>query len=432
MTKLQKVIGIVLASSGLCAATIMAVNGINVPRPTRASGPQYILNHSNAPDSSGVVEGESGIIWKYHNFMNYSGGHVILNPNGYFGIEDSPWGITGISGITADFSASNGSELWLLTSYDGIEWHEQVQLQDDITTDMGNHWKYVRFYHYTPTVNPISINSITIDWSCAETNASEDVDSAKISNIYSITDNLTATDETIDVSPRDNSTHALKLTKEGKSGSNVVISLFREYVAKDIAYQKIEFDMKTSNINYDKTFELMNNGVRVGTMVSSKNAPAVYHCTPLDNDWYHIEIPVSACLSLISGYGNKDVPANGLENKIINTVKLNCGDAVIDNLRIGGTQCALGIFNSPTWVPKVGEYYWFKVAWVGKLHSCEITLDNNIGTVIPTTDPNLKHGSPFYIHWEAAGEVTINCRLIVGYNRVQQNLTPVHLTIANA
>ena len=173
----------------------------------------------------------------------------------------------------------------------------------------------------------------------------------------------------------------------------------------------------------------MNGTAKVGTSISSKQHSS-YKITNIQDDWYHIEVPITAFVSLISGYADKDVPAKDIGKKVISGVKLNCGEAIIDNLRISGEQCEMGIFNSPTWKPKVGEFYWFKVSWVGKVHPelVEMTFsDDTLARHIPLSDPNLKNGSPFYIELLGAGSLTITCTVVAGYNR--QTIKTVSNTI---
>ena len=176
----------------------------------------------------------------------------------------------------------------------------------------------------------------------------------------------------------------------------------------------------------------MYNETRVGDQIWS-NKSTSYVVTDLEDDWHHIEVPITAFFSLISGYDGNDKPGS-VGTKIINGVKLNCGNYVIDNLRICSTQCKLGIFNNPDYKPTVNSAYWVKVSWVGVLHSCNITIsDSSMGTRIPLDDPLLINGSPFYIKWSnTPGTVTLNITLVVGYDRQTVSLSNVSVTIYEA
>lgn len=352
-----------------------------------------------------------------------SGGHVSIGPDGYVGISSSTdWGITAINGLTANFSAANDSELWLLTSYNGVEWHEQHILETGIETHMADSWRYVRFYNWNEDNNYIDINSINIGYECSGVSSSEDVDSAHLSNVKSYSASLTLSQETNDVSPRGNSTEAIKFVKDPASTANttITVSLYRTYKFSEIANQNIEFDLKVAR-DFGKIVELMSGNNRIGLALDSKQCTS-YDITDLGNNWYHIELPVNAIDSLISGYNGKNVSTNA--NKIIDAVRFNFGDCIIDNLRIGGTQSAVGVYNSKTYKPVVGEFWWFKVSWTGALHSVDISLDDEtMGRRVPVTDPKLAHESPFYIEWLSSGTVTITATIICGYSRVEHTIS---------
>jgi hypothetical protein len=239
-----------------------------------------------------------------------------------------------------------------------------------------------------------------------------------LENVVSVSPEITATEETENISPLGNSTRAIRFTKSGSASTNVVIAFNRQYTVADIAYQKVEFDLK-GFVGYDKTIELVNGTAKVGTSISSKQHSS-YKITNIQDDWYHIEVPITTFVSTISGYKNKDLPATNVENKEINAIKINAGNCVIDNLRISSSPCELGIFNSTTYKPTVGEIFWVKVSWVGKLYPEAVGIsfsDDSMARRILLTDPNLKHGSPFYIELLTSGTLTVTCTVVSGYNR---------------
>ena len=103
---------------------------------------------------------------------------------------------------------------------------------------------------------------------------------------------------------------------------------------------------------------------------------------------------------------------------MINGIKINAGSCVIDNLRINTTTCPAGVYNNPGFKIYAGTVFWFKVGWVGKLRSCTFEISGDAtGRQTPVTDPNLLHGSPFYVEWLTAGKATIEATLVVGYNK---------------
>jgi len=404
----------------------------NLLSPTHASAYTITLNNSNSPELTNG-EGtndidEKGIIWEYHNASDNNNGHVTLGHQGYFGVTTSGYDYKGIDNIVANFTAGEGAELWLLASYNGSDWNEVCQLTSGKDAIAASGWRYVRFYCWDESNNLVNVESVTLGYSCEGITNTEDIDSARLENVVSVSPEITATEETENISPLGNSTRAIRFTKSGSASTNVVIAFNRQYTVADIAYQKVEFDLK-GFVGYDKTIELVNGTAKVGTSISSKQHSS-YKITNIQDDWYHIEVPITAFVSLISGYADKDVPAKDIGKKVISGVKLNCGEAIIDNLRISGEQCEMGIFNSPSWKPKVGEFYWFKVSWVGKVHPELVQMtfsDDTLARHIPLSDPNLKNGSPFYIELLGAGSLTITCTVVVGYNR--QTIKTVSNTI---
>ena len=236
MTILKKAVGVVLATSTFAAVGLTAMNN-GVMIGTRADDAPYLSN-GNSPtlsDGSGTMVDSKGITWEYSNALDLENGHVSIKHGGYFSISSqSAWGLTGITEVKAEFAADANSELWLLTSYNGVEWNEQLILKNNEPTDMANNWKYIRFYNYSSSNNQIDINKVYIEAVCGYTNASEDIDSAHVEDVLeSHESNLSAERETVDVSPRLNSIEAVRFTKiDSKKNSSVIITLGRTYVAK--------------------------------------------------------------------------------------------------------------------------------------------------------------------------------------------------------
>ncbi len=393
---------------------------------SRASNENNItLNSQNSPtlsNGSGTIIDDKGVTWEYFNASDYANGHVTLNSQSYVGVSSaSAYGITAINSITVDFS---GDELWLLKSVDGTSWNEDKILTSDEEVISSNGWRYVRFYNYSSTVN---INSISINYDCSGISGTEDVDSAHVENVVTV-DGVTYEKETVDLSPNSIDGEAVKFTKSGSAATKITMGFGKTYKIGDIKNASVEFDMKTANIGYGKQISLMLGTDTLGSNLDSSKTNA-YKCTNIEGDWYHIEVPVTALISTISGiYVNgvaKDKPHTGVENKEIDGIRINAGSCIIDNLRISSTPCELGIFNSPTYKPTVGEFYWLKVAWVGKLYPDQVQMtfnDDTLARRVPLDYPDLMNGSPFYLEILASGTLTITCTVVSGYNRLSHSI----------
>ena len=386
-----------------------------------------VLDSTNSPtlsNGSGTIVDQKGVTWEYFNASDYANGHITLNSQSYVGVSSSSaYGITAINGITVDFS---GDELWLLKSIDGIDWHEDRILTSEQEVLTANNWRYVRFYSYASQIN---INSIAITYDCSGISASEDVDGARVENVLT-TSGVTYQAETTDVSPLGESTGAVRFTKDGSSSTTwLIIGFGKTYKIGDVQNAAIEFDLNVSS-NYGKTIQLYNGtDSSLGSSIDSSKTDA-YKFTNIEGNWYHVEVPITTLISTISGYDVgteiKDKPHTDVLNKEFNAIRINAGNAIIDNLRISSKQCELGTFNNPTYEPKAGEYFWLKVAWVGKLYPEQVRIaisDDTLARRVPLSDPNVVNGSPFYLELLAAGTVTFTCTVVSGYNRTSHTIS---------
>ena len=427
--------GIILAVAATCTSvgvvSSFVSNGIISLVRTNADTVYTItLNSSNSPTLSsgaGTMVDNKGVTWEYNNAANYASGHVTLNHEGYLGISSSSsYGITQITDVTATFTASSGEELWLLTSVDRTHWHEQQMLESGTPFTLLDKWRFVRFYHYsTAGSGTVNISEIVINYGCqGNVSACDDLDAATYNNVIAVSNNLTYATDTVNVSPIGDSTSAVSFVKTGTSATTIKFSLGRNYTIGEIKEKKIEFDLKADNVNYGKTLQLSGDSYNAPKVNSSENTG--YKCTNIQDDWWHVEVPISCMVTTISGYGSKDPVATGIESKVVNKIEINQGTCTIDNLRIGSDDCELGNYNkkeghgSNEWQPQVGEIYWLKTSWVGKLYPelCSISVDDDtLGRYIPSTDPNLKHESPFYIELLAAGTLNVTATVVSGYNR---------------
>ena len=380
----------------------------------KADGSNIVLDSNTNlafdENGNGTFVDAKGITWEYHNASSYSDGLITLKDRSYFGISSSTaWGITGISNVTANFT---GNELWLLTSTDGIEWHEQEILTSGQSTSEANNWRYIRFYNYESTID---INSVSIGYSCSGDGAFEDVDSAHVENIVTLSSNLTATRETVDVSPRGDSSEAIRLTRSNNNNSNVSIKFNKAYKVSEVANKKIEFDIK-GDINFSKTIQILDGTTNFGSSIESGKHSS-YIVTPINAEWNHIEIAVPCLVSLISGYDRQDLPAGNVASRNITGIRINARDCVIDNLKFGSSATSLGIYNNGTSFSATGVY-WFKISWVGVMHSVVITVDDDtVAEQVSPTDPKIKNGSPLYLKGKKAGTIVATARFVVGYDR---------------
>ena len=386
------------------------------------------LNSNNSPTLSageGTKVDTKGVTWEYHNAADYNSGHVKLNHQGYMGVSSSTsYGFSGITGITVNYSVVTTAELWLLTSCDGVNWNEQTILESGTASSLANKWRFVRLYNYSVDSDPVNINSVIVDYSCSGISATEDLDSAKVGNVRATSSNLTYSQELNDLSPNSIGGEAVRFEKTDTVKSDITIGFDKNYTISEIKNSKIEFDMYTVNINYGKTIQMVNGTSTYGIAIDSSKSSS-YKVIPISGDWYHIEVAINSLVSTISGYGTKDIPDKNIETKIINGIKINAGSCIIDNLRIGSSSYELGNYNNPTYKPYVGEFFWFKVSWVGVLHPEQVVItfsDDTIGRHVPLTDTNLKNGSPFYIEWLTTGTVTVTATVVSGYNRQSQTI----------
>lgn len=391
----------------------------------------FNLDNTNSPSlssGSGTMLDAHQVTWEYSNCASYGSGHVTINHTGYFGIKSNSanhYGYTGISQITASFSTVDG-KLWLLKSVDGTTWNEEKMLVSGEPVTGANNWRYIRFYNYSENSNVININSIQIIYSCTGSTSSEDVDLAKIDNILEVS-GVTPSHETSLLSPREpnNSTTAVSYTKQG-GDTYTIFSLKATYDLEDIKDKKIEFDYRHTNrykpkVNFYYTLKEAEDK-RVGLILEyddTKPKPDnyCYRVTNINDDWWHIEIPVTALApTLVSSKWDNPIPANSK----IDSIKIGNGACTIDNLRLSSTPTELGLFNQGF---TVTGRYWIKTTWTGKLHvqSVSITFDvpNALEWIDPDLEPNAE-GSPFYIRkitGGTTGTVIATISLRAGYDR---------------
>ena len=428
------ILGFSMLSVGVAVDSgVFNIGNLGLRLSRAADGFNTTLDHDNAPTlsgGSGTIIDDKDVTWEYSGCSSYASGHVTVNKDGYFGISSlTGFGYTKITQLTVNFTSTGGGELWLMTSLNGTSWIEMDKLTSGTATSIANNWRYIRFLDYGPAGNQINVASVSIDYECFDgISASEDSDGAKCDNVKSVTSNITYQRETQEVSPLGNSTEAVRFTKNSSGTTSIVISFGRTYKVGQIAYKLIEFDIYLT-IEYSKTLQMTNETSNVGASVDSSKHSA-YKITKITGTdyWYHVEVPVSALVSLISGYTkggdpkDDDIPAKNLANKDVNGIKINAGNCIIDNLRITSNQRELGSYNNGSSFA-ANSVYWFKVCWVGRLVGCTMSFSNSNAEQVSLDDPNLLNGSPFYIRGLSAGSVTATAYVTVADHTGEHTLS---------
>lgn len=418
-------------------------------RLSRATGTSVVLNNSNAPTLVGGSDDridDKSITWEYRNCASYASGHVKINAGGYFGISSSSiYGYTGINNLSVSFTKGANGELWLLTSVDGINWSETDTLTSGTPTDNADNYRYIRFYNYDPDGNQINITSVSFEYTCEGTSATDDVDLAYYDNAYfgpNVTSNVDIDPETTTRSPAVNndSKIAVRMTNTLVSTKNedhiVDFKFDRQYSIAELRTKKIEFDyfhaQKRSQkakgipgvqlIQINKTTgAVTTKGNMHGSTESYDSAKSPFLKTDLDTDWWHLEYYICS-LSGTGGDSNYDsgLPADGT---MVDGIRINdkymfdhdsiSAYSIIDNLRICCTPSPrLGNWNRTAFTMNVGGHFWVKACWSGVLHKAELTFsDDTLAEHFDSTD------SPFYIKATGAGTVVVHVKLTVGYNR---------------
>lgn len=263
-----------------------------------------------------------------------------------------------------------------------------------------------------------------------------DLGFAKFNNIRSVT-NVTATKEqTITM----NSTEAIRLTSTTGTSTKdhiVHINLDRDYYLSEIQFFKLEFDYyhRYKREQYNKGFptvQFMIDNSTLGTNQGGTDTcteKSAFTATEIADGWWHLEYYVFAHMPTIARHSDTPIALTKKINGIRITDKTMYDYAgttafvVIDNLQFSSEPASrLGIFNR--WAgDAAGNYFWFKVAFSGQLHSCVLTTSDS-SIAVPEFDANdiesttypFPNGSPFYVQLLAPGTVTITATLELGDN----------------
>lgn len=250
----------------------------------------------------------------------------------------------------------------------------------------------------------------------------DDSDFARFDNVNTC-NYLTASKETTIVN---GSNEAIKLTNTAGTQSKAHsfnVSLDRDYTVGEIKTMKVEFDYYHAHKREQNTkglpkVQLLYDNANKGNQQGggdTVNSKSVFTVSDIDSDWWHLEYFITALCPTMSDHGDsvpkESTKINGIKITDDNIYDYNSTTAyvVIDNLQFSSELSdRLGLFNR-TSTMTVGGYFWFKVAWVGELHSVNFTFSNNC---IEHDDASTK--SPFYIHGLSAGSCVVTATLEVG------------------
>ncbi len=382
---------------------------------SKASTYTTTLNNNNSPvlsNGEGTMTDDKNVTWEYHNASNLVNGHVSIGHRGYFGISaSSDWGYTAIEELTVNFTAGSSGELWLLTSIDGNAWNEQVTLESGVPTNYANNWRYLRFYCWDDNNDGINVNSVSFGYNCTGISSSDDIDCASYDGIANLS-HLTATRETTNVSPRGNSQEAVKLEKDGTGTFYCDFELKQPRMIHDFHTYVIELDFYHKNNQAKPSVQFFNDSKSIAQALTYSATKSNYKVTDINSDWWHIEMHITSVVA--TDVGHKDTIT---KNEMVNRLRITTSNCVIDNLRIGCVPSSgnnsLGIYNNSTSFSN-GGWYWMKVSWAGKLHSCTFSFDVP-GIAEQEFAPT--SATPFYLIGVGSGTVVVTATLVVGYNR---------------
>ena len=420
LVKGKKLIAMIAAALPLGVVGTLFFAANNSIRPSKASSYTASLTSANSPEltnGEGTMIDEKNVTWEYHNASDLANGHVSIGHQGYFGVSASTdWGYTAIQELTVNFTAGTNGELWLLTSIDGTTWNEQITLESGITTDYANNWRYIRFYCWDDDDDGIDVTSVSFGYDCTGISSSDDVDLATIDGVAN-TSHLTATKETTIVSPLGGSTEAVKLDRDGSGSYYCDFFLKQARPIYDFHTYTVELDFYHANNQTKPSIQFINvNNGGTGQNFSYNPNKSNYKFISINENWWHIELHIPSMVAKYVGHSDKLT-----HNDTVNRIRITTNNCVIDNLRIGcvpssdaGTAMnALGLYHDTASCSRKG-YYWVKVSWTGKLHSCTFTFDN---PDIAEQENDPTSNIPFYIHGLQQGTVVVTAHLVVGYNR---------------
>lgn len=294
---------------------------------------------------------------------------------------------------------------------------------------------YSAWISFTPVSNGNAIEASVPEWIFG------DIGFAKIGNVNGLS-YLTATkEETL----TQGSSEAVRFTNTaGTQGKDHVfyINLDKDYYLFDIDTCKIEFDLyhKYKREHQDRGFPKLQlytgNTARGRAQGGDETITdiAPYTVTNIDEDWWHLEYYIVAMAPTMTGHtdtaqGNYKVNRIKFVDRNVYDFNGTTGYFIVDNLVLTNKPgVRIGLFNNWTG-DAAGKFFWFKVAWSGDLHSCNLsTSDSTIA--VPEFEPDsdstrapFPDGSPFYVKFLSPGNVTITATVVIGDEHLTQTIS---------
>lgn len=225
------------------------------------------------------------------------------------------------------------------------------------------------------------------------------------------------------------------------------------YTLDEIRIRKIEFDYyhaekrQQNGYGYPEVQLLSGNSGKGNTYGGGTtiSPTAVYLSTDFGGGtWWHLEYFITALCPTFADHGDTGISLNTkidgvkiIDKNVYDYTTTENGVTVdhtafviIDNLKLTATSSSrLGIFNRGTDF-KVGNYYWFKIAWSGELQSVDVKFYELDGTTETTTyaDYTPSSKSPFYLKGKAVGAFYATATLVVAGG--QELSVTVRLTVS--
>lgn len=415
---------------------------------SKASVLTTVLNNANSPEltnGEGTMTDDKNVTWEYHNASNLNDGHVSLGHQGYLSISTSTdWGYGGISGITANFTSGENGELWLLSSNDGTTWNEVEKMTSGEETIGANRWNYIRFYAYDISNTLVNINSVTINYECNGEDPEEDTDLAKISNLRKH-DATEVSVETQNVSPRGNSTKALRLTSTNGRSTNNHDTIFdiEPITLGKIRHAKVEFDYyyaEKRDPNKDPGFpssSLANEKGTFGTVKTISDGKG-YTYEDIGGGWWHMECFVTAYLQLAEYKLNTSVKGIMIRDNAIYTHDTNEGEKVgfiiIDNLRItcyGYSACISNAWDKVQIGGTGDNKYFIRENITGIINSVSYAISDDTYGRLYIGQKNNNGNNLCYIEGLVPGDVVVTITYNVGYLHQQVVIQTITLHVIN-
>ncbi len=399
---------------------------------SKASAYETVLNANNAPEltnGEGSMTDDKNVTWVYHNASALNDGHVSLSHQGYFGISASTeWGYGGISGITANFTAGENGELWLLSSLDGIDWSEVGKLATGVETINANRWNFIRFYAYDTSNTLVNVYSVTINYECNGEDPDEDTDLAKIENLRKH-DATNVSVETQNVSPRGHSTKALRLTStNGRSTNNheTIFNIEPTTLGK-IKHMKVEFDYYYAEKRDPKkapgypTSAMANANGAFGNEKTIAEAKGFTY-EDIGGGWWHMECYVNAYLQLAENALSTSVTGIVIKDNAIYTHDTSAGEKVgfiiIDNLRMtcyGNSAIIVNAWDKVTIGGTGDQKYFIRECVCGTINSVSYVISDETYGTLYMGQKNNNGNNICYINPITPGDVVVTITYNLGY-----------------